>query len=234
MKRSLIIVCAVLAVLAAAPQSPVRLLVVTGGHDYETSFYTLFEGYPDLAWDHATSNQAAFKQNIVPKYDVLLLYDMSQELDDKGRANLRGFVESGKGLVVLHHALVSYQDWPWWSKEVVGGRYLANKEGDTPGSTYKHDEELRVFPVVEHSITAGLGPFQITDETYKGMWISPAVKVLLKTDNPTSDGPVAWISRYEKSRVVCVQLGHDGKAHRHPAFREIVRRSILWSAGRLE
>ena len=70
----------------------------------------------------------------------------------------------------------------------------------------------------EHPITAGLSPFNLTDETYKGMWISPAVKVLLKTDNPTSDGPVAWISPYEKSRVVCVQLGHDSKAHRNPCF----------------
>ncbi len=234
MKRSLVIACAVLAVVAALGKSPVRLLVVTGGHDYETSFYTLFEGYPDLVWDHATSNKEAFKQNIVPKYDVLLLYDMSQDLDDKGRENLRAFVESGKGLVVLHHAVADYQAWPWWSKEVVGGRYLVQKEGDTPGSTYKHDEELRVFPVTEHPITAGLGPFNLTDETYKGMWISPAAKVLLKTDNPTSDGPVAWISPYDKSRVVCVQLGHDSKAHRNPAFREIIRRSIFWTAGRLE
>jgi len=226
--------CAVLAGLAAAPQNPVRLLVVTGGHDYETSFYTLFEGYPDLAWDHATSNRDAFKQNIVPKYDVLLLYDMSQDLDVKGRENLRAFVESGKGVIVLHHAIADYQAWPWWSKEVVGGRYLLNKEGDTPGSTYKHDEHLRVSPIADHPITAGLKPFDITDETYKGMWISPTVKVLLETDNPTSDGPVAWISPYEKSRVVCVQLGHDGKAYRNPSFREIVRRSIFWSARRLE
>ncbi|RPJ57450.1 MAG: ThuA domain-containing protein [Acidobacteria bacterium] len=237
MKRLLVIACAILAVLtvlAAAPKSPVRLLVVTGGHDYETSFYTLFEGYPDLVWDHATSNKEAFKQNIVPKYDVLLLYDMSQDLDDKGRQNLQVFAESGKGVIVLHHALVSYQTWGWWSKELVGARYRLEKEGDTPASTYKHDEELRVSATLEHPITAGLKPFQITDETYKGMWISPAVKVLLKTDNPTSDGPVAWITPYEKSRVVSVQLGHDGKAHRHPVFRELIRRAIFWSAGRLE
>lgn len=234
MTRSLVIACAILGVLAFTVKSPVRLLVVTGGHDYETSFYTLFEGYPDLVWDHATSDQEAFKQNVVPKYDVVLLYNMSQGLDDKGRENLRAFVESGKGLVVLHHAIADYQTWSWWSKEVVGGRYLLQQEGATPGSTYKHDEELRVSPVAQHPITAGLSPFNLTDETYKGMWISPTVKVLLKTDNPTSDGPVAWISPYGKSRVVCVQLGHDSKAHRNPAFREIVKRSILWSAGRLD
>ncbi|MFB3903944.1 MAG: ThuA domain-containing protein [Acidobacteriota bacterium] len=233
MKRLVLTVCAVSCILAAAPESPVRLLVVTGGHGYETSFYSLFEGSSDLVWDHAASNQEAFRQNIVPKYDVLLLYDMSQDLDEKGRENLRAFVEAGKGLIVLHHAIADYQTWTWWWKEVVGGRYLLQKERDTPGSTYKHDEELRIIPVAGHPVTAGLGPFSLTDETYKGMWISPAVKILLRTDNPTSDGPVAWVSPYEKSRVICVQPGHDSKAHRNPVFREVVRRSILWSAGRL-
>jgi type 1 glutamine amidotransferase len=74
----------------------------------------------------------------------------------------------------------------------------------------------------------------LVDETYKGMWISPEVKVILETDEQTSDGPLAWISPYENSRVVYIQLGHDHQAHLHPAFRELVKRAVLWSAGRLE
>jgi type 1 glutamine amidotransferase len=74
----------------------------------------------------------------------------------------------------------------------------------------------------------------LRDETYKDVWISPKVKVLLKTDCPTSDGPVAWISPYEKSRVIYIELGHDQQAHQNPQYRELVRRAILWAAGRLE
>ena len=33
------------------------------------------------------------------------MYDFSRELDETGKKNLRDFVESGKGVVVLHHAL---------------------------------------------------------------------------------------------------------------------------------
>ena len=210
-----------------------RVLVVTGGHDFETSFYTVFEGYDDLVWAHATSNQAAFKSDIRQKFDVLVLYDYSQELDEKGRKNLRDFVESGKGVVVLHHAICDYQDWEWWYKEVVGGKYLLKPEGAMPASTYKHDEELFVKPVIRHPITDGIGSIHIWDETYKGKWISASNTVLLTTDNPTCDPPVAWISSYPKSRVVYVALGHDGAAFRHPAFRALVRNSILWSASRL-
>jgi type 1 glutamine amidotransferase len=210
-----------------------RVLVVTGGHDYEPSFYTVFEGYGDWNWTHAVSNQAAFKSDLRKKYDVVVLYDFSQDLDENGRKNLQDFLESDKGLVVLHHAIADYQAWPWWYQEVVGGKYLLRTEGSTPGSTYKHDEDLLVRPVGTHPITSGIGPLHIRDETYKGMWMSPNNKILLRTDNPTSDGPIAWISSYPKSRVVYLELGHDSAAHRNPAYRALVRNSILWTAGRL-
>jgi type 1 glutamine amidotransferase len=214
-------------------EAPLRLLVVTGGHAYDPSFYTLFEGYPEIVWSHETSNQQAFKADIRNKYDVLALYDMSSDLDENGRTNLRNFAEGGKGIVVLHHAIADYTSWPWWYKEVVGGKYVTKAEDGLPASTYKHDEELFVRPAAAHPIVSAIGPMHIQDETYKGMWIAPDVTVLLRTDNPTSDGPVAWISPYPKSRVVYLQLGHDAAAHYHPAYRNLVRNAIFWSGGRL-
>ena len=212
---------------------PLRLLVVTGGHEYPTSFYTIFEGVPDLRWTHAVSNHAAFRNDIRKEYDVLVLYDFSQEITDTGKTNLRNFVESGKGLVVLHHAIADYQDWEWWWKDVVGGKYLLRPQGATPGSTYLHGQEQCVRAVKPHPITARAAVMHLWDETYKGMWISPDADVLLKTDSPTSDGPVAWISPYQRSRVVYIELGHDEGAHLYPAYRELVRDAVRWSAGRL-
>jgi type 1 glutamine amidotransferase len=211
---------------------PLRLLVVTGGHDYETSFYTLFEGQDDVAWTHAASNKEAFRRDIRPGFDVLVLYDSSRELDEAGRTNLRAFVEGGKGVVVLHHAIVDYPDWAWWYRDVVGGRYLEKPDGTLPASSYKHDVELFVEPAMQHPVLTDVGQMHITDETYKGMWISPDVKVLLRTGHPTADGPVAWISPYQKSRVIYLQGGHDSAALRHPAYRKLVRNAILWSANR--
>jgi len=216
----------------ARPQTKqTKVLVVTGGHEYDTSFYSLFEGYDGLAWDHAASNHVALKEDIRPRYDVVVLYDMTQEITDAERKNLRDFLESHKGLVVLHHALADYNWWPWWYEEVVGGRYLLKPYGDTPGSTYKHDEEIFVQPVSKHPVMAGIGAMHLWDETYKRLWISPGVTVLLRTDNPTSDGPVAWVSPYTKSRVVTIQLGHDRLAHIYPAYRKLVKNAIEWAAG---
>jgi len=135
---------------------------------------------------------------------------------------------------VLHHAIAGLASWPWWTDEVVGGKYFEKPEAGRPASTYKHDEDLYVETVGQHPITRGLGPMHFRDETYKGMWISPRVNVLLRTTNPTSDGPVAWIGPYDKSRVVYIQLGHGRFAHQNPDFQELVHRAILWAARKLE
>lgn len=210
-----------------------RILVITGGHDHEASFYGLFDGYKDIGWAPVTDSKLAFQQDIRPKYDALVFYDFTRDLDEKGKKNLRDFVESGKGIVVLHHGILNFQKWPWWYEEVVGGLYRLERQGSIPNSTVKFGEEHLITPAGEHPITAGIGAFHLTDETYKGLFISPKIAPLLTTDNPTSDRVVGWIGPCTTSRVVFIQLGHDHSPFRHPSYRTLVHNSILWSAGKL-
>lgn len=209
---------------------PVRVLAVTGGHDHEASFYSIFEGYRDMVVN-VDPHPVAFRRNLVKAYDVIVLYDMIQELPEAQKKNLREFVESGKGLVALHHSIASFHDWEWW-KDVIGGHYYEKAMGDHPASSYLHDVWQKAWPVAQHPITKGIPEIQIKDETYKGMWISPEAQILVRTDAPTSDGPLAWVSPYAKSKVVYVQLGHGREAHESPAYRRLVHQSILWTAGR--
>jgi type 1 glutamine amidotransferase len=208
-----------------------RLLVVTGGHDYPTSFYTLFEGRPEWNWTHAASTAEAFAQDATGLYDVVVFYDMPRTLGAEARARLRAFAESGKGIVALHHTIASHPDWPFW-EELLGGRYLETDDGAWKKSSYRHDVELFVKPSGSHPIVDPIGPLQLVDETYKGMRVSPKVTPLLEIAHPDGDRYVAWISPYPSSRVVYVQLGHGEPAHRSAAYRDLVRNAILWSAGR--
>lgn len=210
----------------------VRVQVVTGGHDHEASFYAVFEN-DDRLIVNVNPHPNAYGRDLGKRVDVLVLYDMVQEVPEAQKKSLQEFLESGKGLVAIHHSIASFNTWPWWYEEVIGGKYLLKPEGGRPASTYKHDEEMFVRPAAQHPIIAGLGPMHLRDEAYKGKWISPKVKVLLTTDNPNDDGPVTWISPYEKSRVVYIELGHDRHAHEHPAFRTLVKQAILWAAGKL-
>lgn len=213
----------------ARDAKPVRVELVTGGHSHDPDFYRLFTDRPDLKVN-VNPHPDAYRRDMRNDTDVLVLYDLVQTniLDDTKRKNLHSFIESGKGLVVLHHALADFNDWPWWCEQVVGGSYLMKS------STYRHDEDEYIETVAKHPITQGLGPLHFTDETYKGKWISPKVTVLMRTTNPTDDGPVVWVSPYDKSRVVAIELGHDRLAHQNPDYQELVHRAILWAAGRLE
>src|SRR6266542_2640863 len=77
----------------ATNQAALRVLIITGGHDHEAAFYGLFDG----------------KQDIRAKYDVLVFYNFTRDMDDGGKKNLRDFVERGKGILVLHHGILNFQ-----------------------------------------------------------------------------------------------------------------------------
>jgi type 1 glutamine amidotransferase len=212
----------------------VRALVITGGHDHETSFYSLFEGYKDLSRVPVSSSAMAFQKDVRGKYDVIVMYDFSRDLDATGRKNLREFIEHGGGVVVLHHALLNYQDWPWWSEEAVGGSYRLKTEGNRPSSTVKDGQSMFVTPETEHPITRGIGPFHVVDEAYKRMCFSTRVTPLLSTDQSTSDRLLAWIGPSAAFRVVAIQLGHGPAIFQHPAYRSLVHNAMLWAAGTIQ
>ena len=67
------------AFLIAQSAPGVRVLVVTGGHSYPTSFYTLFE-QPGLTWDHAVSSEEAFRRDLRERLDVLVVHYMPNTL----------------------------------------------------------------------------------------------------------------------------------------------------------
>jgi type 1 glutamine amidotransferase len=208
----------------------VKVLVVTGGHDHDSDFYSVFDDQNMKAT--VEPHPTAFTNDIRKRAEVLVLYDTVRELEPRKQQNLRDFVEAGRGVVVLHHGICSNVNWSWWYEEVVGGRWLFEPVNGRR-SDYRHDEDVDVRPVVEHPITKGVGAFRIWDETYKNLWISPKVKVLLSTQNASSDGPVAWIGPSDKARVVYIQLGHDRNAHLNPHYQQLVRNAIYWAAGKL-
>lgn len=218
---------------APKAKDAVRVLLVTGGHDHDVSFYSVLDGQDDLDV-RVDPHPNAFRGEVAPgrDADVVVFYDMPAAMAPEQEAHLRAFVEAGGGVVSLHHAIAGRTGWRWWWEEVIGGRYLEAPEGGRPASTYKHDVELTVRVAAAHPVTAGLTDFRILDETYKGMWISPKVTVLLTTDEATSDGPVAWVSPFPKARVVTIQLGHGREAHLHPSYRRLVRNAVLWAARR--
>jgi type 1 glutamine amidotransferase len=216
---------------------PLRLLVVTGGHGFDRlPFHALFAGFTNMTFrivEHPHAH-AWFASDLTSQYDVVVLYDMWQQIGPEARSNFVQVTTSGKGVVALHHALAAYSHWDDYA-ELLGGRYLFQpmvREGRSyPASSYKHDVRFRIRVAdPEHPVTRGVTDYEILDETYKDYWVAPDVKPLLLTDEPTSTPVVGWAKTNGLSRWVYLQGGHDRNAWEHPAYRRLVEQAIRWVA----
>jgi hypothetical protein len=219
----------------ASKPKAISALVVTGGHEFTSGFYTLFQGYEDLHWEPAMHRRAAegYVRDMAKKYDVVVLYDMPQEATDQQRQNLMEFVRAGKGVVMLHHAIASFQTWPQYA-ELVGGKYFEKQEGEHRASEYAHDQDMTIHVAdPKHPVTRGVPDFDIHDEGYKYIWVSPGAHILLTTDHPKADPAIAWISPFQGTRVVSILLGHGEEAYASPSFRLLVINAIRWAAAPL-
>jgi type 1 glutamine amidotransferase len=229
-----VIALGVLAANPAAQDAKIRALVVTGGHDYPTGFYTLFLGYPDLVWDHNSHRAPAdgYVPDMAKRYDVLVLYDMEKEAPEARRRNLLDFVRAGGGVVALHHAIAGVPGWKEFH-DLIGGEYLHASAGGRPASTYQHDVRMRVLVADRnHPVTRDIDDFEVDDEIYGGLWVSPDAHVLLTTDHPASTKALAWVTPNPHARVVTIQPGHGEPAFAHAAYRRLVIQAIRWAAKR--
>lgn len=220
-----------------AADGKIRVLLVSGGHDFETNqFYQAFKDNPDITFEAVTHPKAHAKlrPDSAKDFDVLVLYDMWQNITEEAKADLLAFVNSGKGLVSLHHSIANYQKWREWNK-VVGGRYYLDKtmvDGvEKPRSIWKHDVKFKVHVAdPNHPVTRGVKDFEIRDETYGLFDMAPESHALLTTDEPTSAKNIAWAKTHGPARVVYLQLGHDHLAYENPSFRQLVQQAIRWTA----
>jgi type 1 glutamine amidotransferase len=214
-----------------------RVLVVTGGHSYPPSFYTLFEGWPEIAWSHATTQKEAFNARLNERYDVLVLHDMYEQIGGPEQEHLRTFIENGKGIVSIHHAIVNYTSWPWFYQQVTGGKFFTRATKENKQSQYKEGVDFVALPAKQaarHPVLRGVGPLPVHDEVYRDMWHSPAITVLMETDHPLNDRPVVYAGPHPKARSVYIQLGHGDETMRHPGFRRLVQNAILWTGRRVD
>ena len=146
------------------------------------AFYTLFE-QDGLTWDHAVSNEEAFRKTCADA-TTRSCSTTAPQISPEGQAHFREFVEAGGGLLVLHHAIISYQDSDWF-RDLVGGRYLLDTIDGKRASTYLHDQDMNVRVATPHRDHARRHAEARPRRDLQGMWIAPTNTILL--DDGQSD-----------------------------------------------
>jgi type 1 glutamine amidotransferase len=138
---------------------------------------------------------------------------------------LHQFADAGKGIVLLHAATWSHP-WKGYNDRFVAGRTPSHGQGDF---------EVTVTDTGHEVTTEVPKVFKITDENYRTE-IPDKEKVHLCAEN-APDGhehpnPSVWVVKDPKTRIVCITLGHDDAAHRHPSYQKLLVNAVMWVSGK--
>jgi len=222
----------------AVPGTPAkRVLIVTGidypGHKWPETAPVLSEMLAkDQRLDVSVVEEPTFLASPeLHGYDVVVLHFMDWEQPDPGpeaRANLKRFVEGGKGLFLVHFACGAFQEWPEF-RDLAGRVWDPELRGHDPYGEFRVE-----ITDIRHPVTEGLEPFDTVDELYTCLAGDRPIE-LLATATSKVDGkpyPMAFAFSYGEGRVFHSPLGHDVRGLTHaPAVGELFRRGCAWAAG---
>jgi len=129
---------------------PVRLLVVHGGHDFETNqFLQLFRDNPEVTFEVAGHPHADawFKADAAAKWTCWCSTTCGRRLG-RGQGGLGARLKEGKGLLALHHSLRITSGGR--SSSGSWGQVLLEKQKvngiEKPQSIYKHGVDVARAP----------------------------------------------------------------------------------------
>lgn len=232
----LLIVFAISLSAAEKPAREIRVLVITGGHDYKKDKFNEMLSSLGENITYSIAELPAAYSMFLPEnrssYDVLVFYHMWQSITPEQARSFSECIREGKPLVALHHSICAFDDWPEYIK-IIGGKYFHKPtvvDGkEYPACSYKHDLHFKVrIADKKHPVTKGLKDFEIFDETYKGYYIEPGVTQLLSTTESTSVPVIGWAKNYGKARVVTLQSGHDVPTFENPSYRTLLKQAVEW------
>lgn len=221
-----------------------RNLILTGGlyHPFESACETLREALGEVGFqsDITTDIHAGLARLEAGQYDLLTVYALrwpmkdarfdadrerwGVELNDADKASIERHLQKGHGLLALHTASISFDDWPRW-REIVGAGWIW-------GTSYHPAHgpvSVRMAPAA-HPITAGLQGFDFNEEAYSRMDLVPGIEALATVQAASQEtaSPCLWAREVGPARVVYDALGHDSASFEQPTHRQIVQRSALW------
>jgi type 1 glutamine amidotransferase len=218
--------------VSMAEDKPVNVLIVGGGSSHD------FGKWFNLA-DVATLTETKAKVTYTDKpgavleqlkdLDVLYLSTNQTMADAALRKGIFDFAEAGKGLLLVHPALwYNWGDWADYNKTLVGGGAKGHD---------KYGEFEVVVDDEKHPVMAGVSKsFKINDELYNFIKDEKGtpITVLASAKSPISGKtfPIVWIVQHPKAKIVCMTLGHDGKAHELPEYKKILQNALNWAAGK--
>jgi type 1 glutamine amidotransferase len=177
----------------------------------------------ELGCDLVTVNACRFRM-LDERYSSDQRSEFAAEAPARLRAAIEAHLAPGRPLLALHTAPICFDDWPDWGV-LLGGRWVWGESYHPPVDT------LRVRPVGDHPIVAGVSPFTIVDERYSSLDVSNTVHILAVAESDEGDHPVSWVHTVGSARVAVDLLGHDHRSYEARDHRLLLHRIVRWLQG---
>jgi type 1 glutamine amidotransferase len=222
-----------------------RNLILTGGlyHPFEAASETLRELLEPVGFesDITTDIHAGLSWLDDGGYDLLTVYALrwpmlaerfdndralwAVTLEEVDRQRIDAHLAAGKGLLALHTAAISFDDWPRW-RDIVGAGWIWGTSYHPP-----HGPVQVAMTPRAHPITQGLQGFGFADEAYARMDLVSGIEPLatVQASVQQEPSPALWARELGSARVAYDALGHDSDSLNHPTHRRIVQRAALWA-----
>jgi uncharacterized protein len=225
-----------------------RNLILTGGlyHPFEAASETLRDLLTEVGFESDITKDIHTGLSWLDDgdYDLLTVYALrwpmkdarfdgdratwAVELAESDTRSIESHLQKGRGLLALHTASISFDDWPRW-REIIGAGWIWGTSNHPPHGPVSVQMTKR-----EHPITRGLLGFDFNEEAYAKQDLVPGIEALATVRAATQDNasPCLWTRNVGEARVVYDSLGHDSASFEHPTHRRIVQRSALWATRR--
>jgi uncharacterized protein len=147
--------------------------------------------------------------------------------DERSRSGLLAHLAGGRPPPAPHMLSTSPGWGPEW-ESILGGVWV-------PGTTMHPDlgDASIEVDTDTHPIVAGIADFEVHDERYSWMRVSPEVSGLAWHEHDGGRHPLLWTHEYGSARVVYDALGHDERSYLSAPRRTLVSRSARWLLGDL-
>jgi len=225
----------------AGEPAKLRVLIFSGlnNHDWRSTTPVIKKMFTDCARFvrvDVTEDPATLNPATLSEYDVLVSNwtpypETRRTWRPESEAAFLDFVRKGGGLVVIHAAACTFQDWPEF-QQLIALTWKANHTAHGTYHTFKVSVEDQAHPIAR-----GLTDFYTTDELYHQMvqMAEQPLHVVFKAFSAKEQAgtgkhePVLVCTELGRGRGVNLVLGHDAAAM-GAGFKTLLLRSAEWAA----
>jgi putative membrane-bound dehydrogenase-like protein len=169
-----------------------------------------------------TEKLTDLSDEVLSKYDGLLIYANQEKIAPEQEAALLKFVEEGKGFIPVHCATYCFLNSPKYI-ELCGAQFSRHGTGDF---------RTRITQP-NHPIMKGFDGFESWDETYVHTKHNEKNREVLEVRaDQNGFEPWTWTRTQGKGRVFYTAWGHDERTWRNPGFTNLLERGIRWAVNK--